>query len=134
MHACTVPESSPIVAPPAAFRQPNTSTFYRTSTRNAYLTTLVKACNYSDPGCSDPGYAVQWPYMQVGFDTSPQVRAVVAAYPLSVRVIHADTHPRGHLATLCIHRKQHVGLDVGAHPAPDAVPYHRIRLFSVPYT
>ncbi len=72
-HTHTVPKSMPIVAPPAAFRQPSTSVYYRSYTTNTYYPALAEVCKLGSDSCSTPGYAVQWPYMQVGSDPALQV-------------------------------------------------------------
>jgi hypothetical protein len=68
----------PIRAPPAAYRRGVTSSFYFTSTRNTWQPVLVEACKFGDASCSAPGYAVQWPYMQLGTDSVAKVSVSVS--------------------------------------------------------
>ena len=56
-------QGQPLLAPPAAFRSTAAQPFY--GAPNLYLERQA-ACTF-DPagGCRQPGYRIQWPYLQV---------------------------------------------------------------------
>jgi hypothetical protein len=64
----------PIVAPPAAFREAANATLVSSASLPGwYYPQVTSRCNYGDPGCSTPGYVMQWPYLQIGSKTDSQV-------------------------------------------------------------
>jgi hypothetical protein len=50
----------PVLAPPVAFRR---NAGFLATTRD-YFHTTRNSCEYLAAGCADPGYSVQWPYLE----------------------------------------------------------------------
>jgi len=67
----------PVVAPPAAFRQPRTSRILWTDNFGYYTPQIRETCKDVDgqraSQCPAPGYLIEWPYMQIAPDNSLQV-------------------------------------------------------------
>ena len=51
----------PVPAPPSAFRR--NAGFL--ATNYDYFHTTRNSCGYGTAGCADPGYSVQWPYLEL---------------------------------------------------------------------